>query len=127
MIGDLKPYAEYKESGLPWLGPVPWHWELRRLKSAAANVIEQTSDMNASEVYLALEHVESWTGRARPQSDSSLFSGQVKRFKANDVLFGKLRPYLAKVARVGRNGVCAGEFFVLRPNDALFNVAYLEY
>jgi len=23
MIADLKPYAEYKESGLPWLGQVP--------------------------------------------------------------------------------------------------------
>ena len=29
MIADLKPYAEYKESGLPWLGQVPGHWEAR--------------------------------------------------------------------------------------------------
>ena len=29
MIADLKPYAEYKESGLPWLGQVPEHWETR--------------------------------------------------------------------------------------------------
>ncbi len=28
MITDLKPYAEYKESGLPWLGRVPGHWGL---------------------------------------------------------------------------------------------------
>ena len=32
MIADLKPYAEYKESGQPWLGPVPGHWESRRLR-----------------------------------------------------------------------------------------------
>ena len=29
MIADLKPYPEYKESGLPWLGQVPGHWEVR--------------------------------------------------------------------------------------------------
>ena len=29
MIADLKPYAEYKDSGLPWLGHVPGHWETR--------------------------------------------------------------------------------------------------
>ena len=29
MIADLKPYAEYKESGLAWLGRVPGHWEAR--------------------------------------------------------------------------------------------------
>ena len=33
MIADLKPYAEYKESGLPWLGRVPGHWEIKRAKS----------------------------------------------------------------------------------------------
>ena len=26
MIADLKPYPEYKESGLPWLGGIPRHW-----------------------------------------------------------------------------------------------------
>ncbi len=29
MIADLKPYPEYKESGLPWLGQVPRHWDTR--------------------------------------------------------------------------------------------------
>jgi type I restriction enzyme S subunit len=29
MIADLKPYPEYKESGLQWLGRVPSHWEVR--------------------------------------------------------------------------------------------------
>lgn len=32
MIEGLKPYAEYKESGLPWLGRCPRHWKLRRMK-----------------------------------------------------------------------------------------------
>jgi len=32
MIADLKPYADYKESGLPWLGQVPGHWSVQRTK-----------------------------------------------------------------------------------------------
>jgi type I restriction enzyme S subunit len=32
MIEGLKPYAEYKESGLRWLGRVPAHWDVRRTK-----------------------------------------------------------------------------------------------
>src|SRR5438094_10088644 len=32
MIADIKPYAEYKESELPWLGQVPGHWGLLRSK-----------------------------------------------------------------------------------------------
>jgi type I restriction enzyme S subunit len=33
VIAGLKPYPEYKESGLPWLGHLPRHWELKRAKS----------------------------------------------------------------------------------------------
>jgi type I restriction enzyme, S subunit len=29
LVEALKPYPEYKESELPWLGQVPGHWELR--------------------------------------------------------------------------------------------------
>ena len=46
MIADLKPYPEYKESELPWLGRVPVHWETRRLRHACdmrvSNVDKQT-------------------------------------------------------------------------------------
>ena len=28
MIADLKPYPAMKDSGMPWLGAVPWHWEM---------------------------------------------------------------------------------------------------
>lgn len=32
MITELKPYANYKESGLPWIGLVPGHWSSERAK-----------------------------------------------------------------------------------------------
>ena len=30
MTTDLRPYPEYKESALPWLGQIPAHWDVRR-------------------------------------------------------------------------------------------------
>ena len=38
MIDDLKPYPAYKDSGVPWLGEVPEHWEVRRGKALFAEV-----------------------------------------------------------------------------------------
>ena len=32
MTVDLKPYPAYKDSGVEWLGEVPEHWEVCRLK-----------------------------------------------------------------------------------------------
>ena len=126
MIEGLKPYAEYNESGLPWLGKVPRHWDVRRAKSSIVNVVDQTTSMEPNDVYVALENIESWTGRVRPQRGSNLFTGQVKRFRPNDVLFGKLRPYLAKVTRWETQGVCVGELFVLRPRNGSIIPEFLE-
>ncbi len=48
MIADLKPYPEYKESGLAWLGQVPGHWDTRRLRHACemrvSNVDKHTNE-----------------------------------------------------------------------------------
>jgi len=33
MIHDLKPYPAYKESGVSWLGELPVHWKLQRMKT----------------------------------------------------------------------------------------------
>ena len=42
MIGDLKPYPEYKDSGLAWLGEVPGHWEIKRGKSYLTAIDERS-------------------------------------------------------------------------------------
>lgn len=41
MAGELKPYHSYKESGVPWLGEVPAHWEMRRMKNTLRERIEK--------------------------------------------------------------------------------------
>jgi len=32
MTDGLRPYPEYKDSGVPWLGPIPAHWDIRAAK-----------------------------------------------------------------------------------------------
>ena len=35
LTGKWKPYPAYKDSGVEWLGEIPAHWEVKRLKFAA--------------------------------------------------------------------------------------------
>ena len=109
MIPALHPYPAYKPSGIAWLGDVPEHWDVSRLKGYVTNAIDLTGAPPDGELYLALEHVEGWTGRFSDAGDEDSIRSQVKRFQAQDVLFGKLRPYPAKVTCPKRNGVCVGE------------------
>jgi type I restriction enzyme, S subunit len=41
MIEGLRPYAEYKESGLPWLDMVPKHWDIRTKRKLIGLLNEQ--------------------------------------------------------------------------------------
>ena len=122
----LNPDAPMKPTGVDWMPEVPAHWEVKRLKTLVRNVTEQTKSLRDGDTYIALEHVKSWTGEITPPSDDIAFDSQVKRFHAGDVLFGKLRPYLAKVTRPEQSGVCVGEFLVLRPTEEPTSGAFLE-
>ena len=126
-LGTLRSYSAMRPSGVEWLGDVPEHWEIARLKSHAANVVDLTGELGLDDIYLALEHVESWTGRLTASAGGAGFDSQVKRFRSGDVLFGKLRPYLAKVTCPDRSGVCVGEFLVLRPNFTTLSPEYLQH
>lgn len=122
----LDPNAKLKPSGIPWLGDVPEGWEVKRLKTFVQNKIEQKSSRGEGEIYVALEHIEIWSGRLLHQDFESQFDSQVKSFAAGDILFGKLRPYLAKVTRLDVGGVCVGELLVLRASESIIDPAFLE-
>jgi type I restriction enzyme S subunit len=50
MIEDLKPYPQYKDSGLPWLGQVPEHWEIRPASGAFSPIRERNTGMKEKTV-----------------------------------------------------------------------------
>ncbi|MCY4058230.1 MAG: restriction endonuclease subunit S [Gammaproteobacteria bacterium] len=127
MAAELKPYSRYKDSGVEWLGEVPAHWAVERLKASTENVVDQSAGPGDKRTIVGLEHVESWTGRVTWRESDWSVEGQLKQFRSGDVLFGKLRPYLAKVTRLAADGLCVGEFLVLRPRQRHVNGAYLEH
>ena len=110
----MKTYPETKTTGLDWLPEIPAHWEVKKLKYDVQEIATTTDSKAPDEIYIALENVESRTGKFIEPREAIEFESNVKRFCANDVLFGRLRPYLAKVLLAPCNGVCVGEFLVLR-------------
>ena len=82
-----------------------------RIKDVVTLVNEKSSDN--SKPYIGLENIESWTSRFLPSD--SITEGTNNSFQKGDILFGKLRPYLAKGFIPDYDGICSTEFFVLRP------------
>jgi len=122
---NIPTYAMYKYSGWEWLGNIPEHWDLNRLRYCALPVNEKLDGEKCQLPYTGLEHIESWTGKRFYDSEETISESQVNHYLAGDVLFGKLRPYLAKVFKTEEEGICTGELLVLRPK--LVTQSYLFY
>ena len=74
--------------------------------------------------YIALENIVSWEGSFNPTEIQT--EGTNARYFAGDVLFGKLRPYLAKAYIPNNDGICSTEFLVLKPKKSINN-EFLKY
>lgn len=83
-----------------------------RLEEVADFLRELTTEYEP-EQYLGLAGVQSHTGELTETAEEP-GKGQASIFKENDVLFARLRPYLNKVWRAERDGVCSTEFHVIR-------------
>ncbi len=104
---------EDKESGEIWIGKIPSSWSCEKLKFLTR---QHTDRADNNEGYIALENVEGWTGKFVETGNTA--EGDTLIVKQGQVLFGKLRPYLAKAYLVVAEGCCSSEFIVLEPIPA---------
>lgn len=116
----LNPDVPMKDSGIPWIGQIPEHWKLRRFKTVCSLIRDSAKNDDKK---IALENIESNTGRLI--ATDSVFDGEGVHFEPGDILFGKLRPYLAKVYLAKEPAQAVGDFYVFRSNGSIIP-AYLQ-
>lgn len=68
--------------------------------------------------YISNENISSWTGKLLKEKQMMVES-EGRIFKANDVLFNKLLPRLAKVYHANFDGISSGELLALRSSENL--------
>jgi type I restriction enzyme, S subunit len=80
----------------------------------------QPEEISQGTVYLGLENIESGgiILSARPVDEGELASSKFK-FTEHHVLYGKLRPYLAKIAMPEFTGICSTDILPILPSPEL--------
>ena len=106
----IDPNVEMKPSGIEWLGDIPQHWQVKKLKYVANLRDELIED---SDLKIAVENIEGGTGKLINISEEKMFEGSLSKFLKGDIVFNKLRPYLHKVYYAENNGGLYGELLVL--------------
>ena len=105
-----------KDSRVKWIGEIPEEWKTQKLKFCTTFVQEKYDESSEEDLtYIGLENIVSWNGK-RVETESQYDKNQSILFRQGDILWGKLRPYLAKVFHAQNDGCCSGEFCVIRIN-----------
>jgi type I restriction enzyme S subunit len=130
----FKPYPEYRDSGIEWLGEIPANWEVRRLKHLASlnpESLGEDADPGLEMVYVDIGGVDS-LGRI-VERESLTFGSAPSRarrlVRRGDVILSTVRTYLRAIAPINDpepNLVVSTGFAVVRPADDL-TTAYAAY
>ena len=113
-----------RDSGIEWVGAIPTTWHTQKMKYISNFIQNKYSSDYGLLPYIGLENIASWSG-SFISTNSQYDREQSLICEPEDILFGKLRPYLAKVYMNDRLCCCSNEFAVIRFNGQ--NKRYMWY
>ena len=130
----MKPYPGYKDSGIEWIGKIPKHWEIKKLKYCVKinqETLTESTDKNYGIKYIDISNVNS-SGIIKLPKDMK-FSESPSRarriLKNGDIIISTVRTYLKIIAFVNlddNNLIASTGFAVLTPTEKIYK-KYLYY
>ncbi|MGP4672214.1 restriction endonuclease subunit S [Agrobacterium salinitolerans] len=112
-------YFAYSDELPGWVAKVPDGWGMDWLKwSVELSTKRPTEAEQECLPYISNEDIASWTGQLLTEEPKPT-EADSRVFQKDDVLFNKLRPYLAKVYHATFDGASSGELLCLRPSKAV--------
>lgn len=96
---------------------------------AALRVIHPRDRPTGGAVFVGLEHVESDTGRRTGSTtvEKAALTGRKPTFRAGDIVYGYLRPYLNKVWVAEFDGLCSVDQYVFTANQKRADTNYVAW
>jgi type I restriction enzyme S subunit len=98
-------------------GQAPRGWRVARFGEVAEQVRDTVSptEVPPETPYIGLEHMPKRSIALNDWGTAAEAASQKTRFKVDQILFGKLRPYFHKVGVAPVSGVCSTDIVVLQP------------
>jgi type I restriction enzyme S subunit len=111
----LKPYHEYKNSGLSLLGKIPAHWNERRAKYFFREVDERSS--TGQEELLSVSHMTGVSPRSEKNVTMFMAESYVghKLCQAGDLVINTMWAWMAALGVARQTGIVSPSYAVYRP------------
>ena len=122
---EFQPYPNYKDSGVEWLGKVPEHWDVKRLKYSATindEALPETTDPALELTYVDISSVDAIEGIVA--NEEMIFENAPSRarriIRDGDTIISTVRTYLRAIAPIRSprlNTIVSTGFAVVRPRN----------
>lgn len=128
MIEDLKPYPEYKESGVPWFGNVPAHWKVNRFGSVFYERGEMNEKRHVADVLSVLKDrgVIPYAEKGRIGNKASEDISRYKIVRPDDLVLNCMNVIIGSVGRSRFTGCLSPVYYVLKRRNQEDNARFLE-
>lgn len=115
MIGELRPYPEYKPADLPWLGQTPAHWRTLRVGNLFGQRVETGfAELPILEVSLKTGvKMRAFGGAGRKQVMTD--RAKYKRAAAGDLAYNTMRMWQGALGVCPVDGLVSPAYVVARP------------
>ena len=125
----LKPYPDYKDSGVPWLGEVPKHWEVLPNRALFAEVKERDhpeEQMLSVTITRGVIRQQALLVDSSKKDSSNQDKSAYKLVRPGDIAYNKMRAWQGSVGVSGYQGIVSPAYVVERPRDGT-DSRYLHY
>jgi type I restriction enzyme S subunit len=123
-----KPYPAYKESGVPWLGQVPEHWEIRRLGSLLRERRETNEELRVTDVLSVLRErgVIPYSEKGNIGNKKSDDISRYKVVRPNDIVVNSMNVIIGSVGISTFTGCISPVYYILTRREAQDDPRYLN-
>ena len=117
MMDELRPYPEYKESGLSWLGKIPAHWDCLPHRAIFNEIKEQGHvDEPLLSVTIAKGVIQQadLLANSSKKDSSNLDKSKYKLVEPGDIAYNKMRAWQGAVGVSQHRGIVSPAYIVVR-------------
>jgi len=127
-MSHLKPYPDYKDSGVPWLGTIPSHWKTYRLGSLLRERGEVNKNGQNNEVLSVLKDrgVIPYSEKGNLGNKKSEDITRYKIVRPDDIVVNCMNVIIGSVGLSRYNGCLSPVYYVLTRCQEDDNPRYLN-
>src|SRR3990172_12344167 len=129
MISNLKPYPAMKDSGVPWIGDVPEHWEVLPNRALFTEVKERDhpeEQMLSVTITKGVIRQSALLADSSKKDSSNQDKSAYKLVCSGDIAYNKMRAWQGAVGVSDFQGIVSPAYVVQRPRGDVHS-RYIHY